>query len=81
MDELIITEEDLVFTKKSLFNRSLDWVKSIENRGTIIHIISDIILFYLFFRYTQYRFTSTFQHIENSYQRIELLKKEYGLDS
>jgi hypothetical protein len=58
MEELIITEDDLVFKEpvKSRISQYIDWVQTPENRGAMIHMVADIILFYLCFRYIQFRF-------------------------
>lgn len=51
-----------------------------ENRTLVVHTITDVIFFYMFFNYMRNQFHITQQLINNTKERLVEIKTQYGFD-
>ena len=56
------------------------WLFSEENRSLLIHAVSDVILFYMFFRYMSEQFSITLLAIQDTEEQIKLFRRQYGIE-
>lgn len=56
------------------------WMFSEENRELLIHAVSDVILFYLFFQYICSKYSHTASLIHETEEQIKLMRKQYGIE-
>jgi len=56
------------------------WLFSSENRELLIHAVSDVILFYLFFQYVSSKYAHTASMIQETEDQLKLMRKQYGIE-
>jgi hypothetical protein len=65
--------------KPGMMIELLNYVTNRENRNQLIHMVSDVILFYFCFSYINQKFQTTESHIENVSRHLTELKRQYGI--
>ena len=73
MSEIVTEIPDVVKTESF-------WLFSDENRDLLIHAVSDVILFYLFFQYICSKYSYTASLIHETEEQIKLMRKQYGIE-
>jgi len=68
-----------VLAKPGMMIELLNYVTNRENRNQLIHMVSDVILFYFCFSYINQKFQTTESHIENVSRHLTELKRQYGI--
>jgi hypothetical protein len=76
LDPLVPTQMDPTSSYQFVYQ----FVCETKNRSFLIHVISDLILFYLFFSYIHNQFSITEKMIQSARERLEEIKLEHGLD-
>ena len=83
MDPLDETKEDeLIIIADPVMNSTteMSWYTKImlqDNRSLLIHTVSDMILFYMFFSYMRNQFNITEKMIQSAKERLAELKEQY----
>ena len=65
--------------KPGMMIELLNYVTNRENRNQLIHMVSDVILFYFCFSYINQKFQTTESPIENVSRHLTELKRQYGI--
>ena len=73
------TEIEIDITKPDLADTTF-WLFSEENRELLIHAVSDVIVFYLFFKYVTAAYAITSKCIQDTEDQLKLFRRQYGIE-